>query len=479
MESTSTSAERQSGETGACRVGRALRANVWSLVCGSALGACTPSTTAVTTTNVDDAFEVRLAVYEALGSLAGPSFDEALEPFASDVLHEGQGRDAVAGWVRGVRATIAPSRYLRAVADDLEIRVEQVEASSGDPGTTARASVRFHLTLSECAARLDAGAGQDPDAALSPACTFLEDRVVRPFAPGAWLAHVRKRDGRWMFVGDGRPVTATILSDHAAGALSLVVRVADPMLTATAMSLRGPGVVETPLRQTAAGQWAPATPLVLAATLDAFPTPPLEYGLLVERAGSSVQYRYTVDRIVREFATAVSPTGEATIPPRFAWVANSPSLAPRFRVRLFDDDALLWLSRDVFETSVEYQGPTLVGGRSYRYEIAWLDGDDNQSRNSQSFIAVEASTLTPAILAVTPAVGSIGGGQSGIVTGGNFRSGTQVLFGVAAATSVAVSSPTSLQCLTPPGAAGPVNVTVLDPSGRVGVLRSGYVYTAQ
>jgi hypothetical protein len=82
----------------------------------------------------------------------------------------------------------------------------------------------------------------------------------------------------------------------------------------------------------------------------------------------------------------------------------------------------------------------------------------------------------PTISQVAPNVGPSTGGATVTIAGGNFVPGyTSVLVGGANASSVTVTSATSLTAVTPPGAAGMVPVTVVTPGGSA-TLSSGYSY---
>jgi hypothetical protein len=82
----------------------------------------------------------------------------------------------------------------------------------------------------------------------------------------------------------------------------------------------------------------------------------------------------------------------------------------------------------------------------------------------------------PTLTQVSPASGPTGGGTSVTLTGSEFvQFFTTVRFGGVAATSVAVSSATSLTATTPAGAAGPVNVSV-ETAGGAATLSGGFTY---
>jgi hypothetical protein len=113
-------------------------------------------------------------------------------------------------------------------------------------------------------------------------------------------------------------------------------------------------------------------------------------------------------------------------------------------------------------------------------------GEDS---SGQVYLATENGTLAriadpnpppPTLVSVEPATGSSRGGESVVVTGGGFVLGTTVSFGGVAAPEVAVldSNGTRLRVVTPPRAAGPVDVVVSNPDGRSATLPGGYTFTA-
>lgn len=97
----------------------------------------------------------------------------------------------------------------------------------------------------------------------------------------------------------------------------------------------------------------------------------------------------------------------------------------------------------------------------------------------------------PSVTSVSPATGSIGGGETVIVRGSGFGTKALVLFGDVAATAATRVTGAELRCTTPPGVNGPVTVTVLNaddgtaahsfnygsPYGLFGRLANGFTYT--
>jgi hypothetical protein len=71
----------------------------------------------------------------------------------------------------------------------------------------------------------------------------------------------------------------------------------------------------------------------------------------------------------------------------------------------------------------------------------------------------------PTVNEVSPALGPTAGGTTVTIAGKNFTGASQVDFGSAPATNFVVKSDTQIAAITPGGAAGPVDVTVVTPSG--------------
>ena len=97
-------------------------------------------------------------------------------------------------------------------------------------------------------------------------------------------------------------------------------------------------------------------------------------------------------------------------------------------------------------------------------------------------ISRRSSTVTtaagPAFAAIDPAFGLIAGGAPVTITVTGFAPGATVTIGGVVATSVVVSSSTSIAAGTGARAAGAVDVVVTNPGGASGTLASGYTYLA-
>ena len=73
--------------------------------------------------------------------------------------------------------------------------------------------------------------------------------------------------------------------------------------------------------------------------------------------------------------------------------------------------------------------------------------------------------VQPAVTSVSPTHGTSDGGDSVTITGTNFINGASVSFGLAAAASVTVNSPTQITAVTPSTSPGTVDVTITTTGG--------------
>ena len=83
----------------------------------------------------------------------------------------------------------------------------------------------------------------------------------------------------------------------------------------------------------------------------------------------------------------------------------------------------------------------------------------------------------PRVDGVMPAEGPSAGGTSIMVTGSGFVPGIQLRLGGIMAEALELVSAQELRAVTPAGAPGPVEVSVINPDGQVGSLPAGFVYT--
>jgi regulation of enolase protein 1 (concanavalin A-like superfamily) len=93
--------------------------------------------------------------------------------------------------------------------------------------------------------------------------------------------------------------------------------------------------------------------------------------------------------------------------------------------------------------------------------------------------ATEQMVGIPAISDVTPGSGPLEGGTVATITGSGFEPGATVTFDGASATGVSVVSQAEVTCTVPAGTGsyGPVDVTVVNPSGGEDTLAAGFTYT--
>ncbi len=129
----------------------------------------------------------------------------------------------------------------------------------------------------------------------------------------------------------------------------------------------------------------------------------------------------------------------------------------------FVDDTLLFITApahaagtvDVTVTNTDQQSSTLAGGLTY---------------------ANITLGNAPAVSSITPARGPTTGGTVALVIGTNFSQGIRVLFGSTPGTGVTVMSDTRLSVIAPAGAAGVVDLTVVNPDGQSAQLLRGFTW---
>lgn len=93
----------------------------------------------------------------------------------------------------------------------------------------------------------------------------------------------------------------------------------------------------------------------------------------------------------------------------------------------------------------------------------WFSGGNTSTNKRMGFATLQC--LPPFISSLNPNSGFTSGGNTVIITGGDFTETTSVLFGSTPATSFVVNSDTSITAIAPPGSAGVVDVTIVTTHG--------------
>jgi hypothetical protein len=92
-------------------------------------------------------------------------------------------------------------------------------------------------------------------------------------------------------------------------------------------------------------------------------------------------------------------------------------------------------------------------------------GGTSATGSADQFTYANPPPVTPAISAISPAVGPLGGGTPVTITGTNLAGATSVSFGSRPAIFLAVPTATKIVAVSPPAPAGPVAVRVTTPDG--------------
>lgn len=114
-------------------------------------------------------------------------------------------------------------------------------------------------------------------------------------------------------------------------------------------------------------------------------------------------------------------------------------------------------------------------GAAGTYDVRVTNPSGQSGVRSAAFTYV-ATTVT--VTDVTPRSGLTTGGTAITITGANFSAGATVHVGGVTASSVTVLGPTTITAVTPPHAAGSVEVRVTNPDGRTGALAGAFTYVS-
>ena len=117
-------------------------------------------------------------------------------------------------------------------------------------------------------------------------------------------------------------------------------------------------------------------------------------------------------------------------------------------------------------SSAASSAPMLAGGPNGYAVATWTN-------TASPSIQASIYTATPLITSVSPNFGSIAGGNSVVITGGNFTGTTGttgVKFGSTNATSYTVNSDTQITATAPAGSPGTVDITVTTPGGTSSIV---------
>lgn len=114
-------------------------------------------------------------------------------------------------------------------------------------------------------------------------------------------------------------------------------------------------------------------------------------------------------------------------------------------------------------------GATATDLQNFSDQLTALKKNLDSTNAAEAVLANTGITPTvpalPAITALSPTNGAVAGGDSVSITGTGFTGATGVSFGGVSGTALVVNSDTSITVVSPPNAAGAVNVVVTTPAG--------------
>lgn len=210
--------------------------------------------------------------------------------------------------------------------------------------------------------------------------------------------------------------------------------------------------------------------------------------------GSNGEYGYNWDR----FGVAVDGAGNAYIA-GFTDSSDLPMVDPIYGTIATTPDAFVAKFSSAGETlfwstylggngsdyassiGVDNAGNAYVTGKTYSSDFplnnayqSTLGGGAGSMEDA--FVAKIQGPKPPFIDFLDTTGGPTAGGTRVVINGGGFVFDSTVTFGGTAATNLNVISDTQLECTTPAGAAGKVDVVVANPDGQSATLVEGYTY---
>jgi hypothetical protein len=167
---------------------------------------------------------------------------------------------------------------------------------------------------------------------------------------------------------------------------------------------------------------------------------------------------------------------EGASPLTLAWDANSEADLAGYLISYGRQPGAYTTSVDVGNRT-SWVPSGLQAGQRYYFAIQAYNTAGLFSAHSNEITVVPEYPLpAPTVTGVSPSSGSANGGMALTITGTNFMGGATVLVGSKAALNTVVVSSTRITAVTPPGAAGVVDVRVINLDAQSGVKYSAYTY---
>jgi len=166
-------------------------------------------------------------------------------------------------------------------------------------------------------------------------------------------------------------------------------------------------------------------------------------------------------------ATLAAPLADGVVtsePVTLAWTLVPNAATHAVSLGLAGD---LRLAGTTSESSLELAAGALEPGIAYHWRVdtAPVDEACPLAQSATRAFRVAGTAASPALTAVTPAVGSSAGGTEVRIEGTNLYLGAQVFFGSTAATVLSYASPTEIVVRAPATTPGPAVLRVVNPGG--------------
>ncbi|MBI4844423.1 MAG: InlB B-repeat-containing protein, partial [Nitrospirae bacterium] len=174
---------------------------------------------------------------------------------------------------------------------------------------------------------------------------------------------------------------------HWADGYYVQLRYVDPEQTASSVSVTGPGITGSAALtyNTEWNSWGSGTPESEIFLGTSYPAElPFTYTFTITDETGTWTADSTVSCFEENFATGLSPAGTVTGTPTFSWTGISDP-GVRYGVELHSYGSTIWSRYDISGTSIVYDGPPLLPGTTYDYDVPLKRGACGESYAQGSF----------------------------------------------------------------------------------------------
>ncbi len=391
---------------------------------------------------------------------------EALARVDDDFINQGRDKGALQLWAQGLEDEEA-----------LLVAFEQAEISVDEESGAGLVDHIVHIEACEDTIELPGPSeGSEPRAVPEPttSCTTVERCDARGDRACSWARRWLDGEGGWSLVGDGSPFGFDLALRAEADGLSLAGSIYDPQARLDGAAITWAGTGEPALTLEAVGATLFGVPESAGVPAVLYPAsaPPWTLEVALDGDADPPLVELTFVSVMDTFPAELLPDGEAVAPYELSWSSEA---AGGFEVRILDGDGgTVWTSPRVFESSMDYAGPTLTPGSSYQWEVSAFDLHGHHAVTRAALQPLDGSDVDPDPTSISPTTGAAAGGEDVVIFGSGFLVGVRVEIGSEECVKVVRADETELHCVTPVLDPGVHHVTVINPAGGVGLLEDAF-----